>query len=284
MAYSKMTFADFKKKLKDGSYETATAARRGIGKADFSEDEKDKAQKLINKHFGDTPEPKKKAGKASKEKATKAKAAKAEKAGKAAKPAAGGKKRGRKPKAEKIAAQEEQAPKRRRVQEELFMTPEDKEAYSMLHLAGECIGTIHQSLEAMKLAKEVSPSIDQEDLDARASKAATALGNYTDYAVDLLAGKTPKVSNVETPTASTAGPTEEEAPAVDPEVMANLERTMGAAQGLPGHASPVQQPPAYQSPVAAPAPSAVHPTNGQHEGYGNTDAPPAVVPGPTPIS
>lgn len=268
MAYSKMTFADFKKKLNDGSYADATAARRGIGKAGFSEDEKTKAQKLINKYFGEeAPAPKKKAGKASKGKAAKAKAAKA------AKPAVeeAPKKRGRKPKAEKVEGG------RKPRQQELFMSQEDLEALGMLNLSGQCMGTIYQAIATMKLAKEVNDKLtdaERDQINKRTSKALEVIGNYMDGMVGFLAEKSPDAGTTEAT----------EVPAFDPEVVANLERTMGTSQGFPGQESPVVQPAAYQSPVAIPAPVAVHPTNGQYEGHENNEAPPAVVPGPNPIS
>lgn len=279
MAYSKMTFADFKKKLNDGIYADGTAARRGIGKADCTDDEKAKAQRLIAKHFDESPpEPKKKkkkAGKATKkaekqaakaEKQAEKQAAKAEKQAAKAE-TAGGKKRGRKPKAE-TAGKAERAPK----QVELFESEADKEALRMLRLSGEVIGNIHQSLAAMKLAKETNPDFD---MDATAKKVGEALSAYALNTVGLL-------TDINQATSDT-NPSGLE---IDPEVMSNLERTMGAAQGLPGRESPVVKPkgheqpyPQYQSPVSP----AVHSTNGQYE-YAEVEAPPAVVPGPTPIS
>jgi hypothetical protein len=43
MAYTKMTVADFKKRLEAGDYKDATGARRGAGKADLTDAEKDSA-------------------------------------------------------------------------------------------------------------------------------------------------------------------------------------------------------------------------------------------------
>jgi hypothetical protein len=51
-----MSFAQFKDNLKNGKYESVTGARRGIGKfKDMTEDEKNAARKIADKHFGAEP-------------------------------------------------------------------------------------------------------------------------------------------------------------------------------------------------------------------------------------
>lgn len=65
MSYDKLSLASFTEALKSGKYETATAARRGVGKATtLSEADKDKARKLIDAKFGSGPTPSKKTAKA----------------------------------------------------------------------------------------------------------------------------------------------------------------------------------------------------------------------------
>jgi len=52
MNYEKITVPRFAERLKAGMYKNVTAARRAIGKADWSEQERQKAQAITNKHFG----------------------------------------------------------------------------------------------------------------------------------------------------------------------------------------------------------------------------------------
>jgi len=59
MTYTKMQPEDVIKKLKDGGYKSATAARRAVGKAAFDQKGKDKCYEAINKHFGDDAKPQK---------------------------------------------------------------------------------------------------------------------------------------------------------------------------------------------------------------------------------
>lgn len=66
MNYEKLTVDRFALNLREGKYETLTGARRAIGKtSSWGSEEKEKAQKLANKHFNasDTPVPAKKAEK-----------------------------------------------------------------------------------------------------------------------------------------------------------------------------------------------------------------------------
>ena len=213
MAYTKMTVADFKKKLKDGEYETATGARRGIGKTAFSEEEKTACHRAIDKHFGEEAAPKK-AGPTSGKKVAKAaaKPVKAIKAG-AVEPVAAvvteptdGKKKAAVSKRGRRAAVATSVP------------TNDVEAMAKLHLAKERIGTITQAIDAMKKAKEAYPDLDTKEGAGAAGAALT----------DIMQGihKTVKGEQLE----------------LDPVVMRALEETAPASRGLPGYASPVHMP------------------------------------------
>ena len=89
--YQKLDIAAFKEKLNGGGYKSAGGARKALGKAKgLSSDERDKALKLINKHFGDVPTPPPKpAAKAPRKKKAAAKAPKAAKAPRATTKTAG---------------------------------------------------------------------------------------------------------------------------------------------------------------------------------------------------
>lgn len=53
MSYDKLSLASFTASLKEGKYESATGARRAVGKATtLSDADKDKARKAIDAHFG----------------------------------------------------------------------------------------------------------------------------------------------------------------------------------------------------------------------------------------
>lgn len=51
MNYEKLTPEKFAEKLKAGEYQNLTGARRGIGKADWSDAEKETARSKAEKHF-----------------------------------------------------------------------------------------------------------------------------------------------------------------------------------------------------------------------------------------
>lgn len=53
MNYEKLSLETFTAKLKEGKYESATGARRAVGKTSWKQSEKEKAQALINGHFGE---------------------------------------------------------------------------------------------------------------------------------------------------------------------------------------------------------------------------------------
>lgn len=215
MAYSKMTVADFKKKLGDGHYANPTGARRGAGKADLDDADKAKCYRAINKHFNVEDEPtaaksdgKKKAGVAKVAK----KLAQVVKLGLTATP-----KRVIEPIAVP-AGKKAAAPAKKRLAK---VADVDVDALAQLHLAAERIGTISQAIAAMKAAKEAYP-----DLDTRTG--ATAAGAAL---TDIVHGLHNAVKGEQL----TLG-------AIDPTVMHTLAKTAVAAHGLPGHESPVRMP------------------------------------------
>lgn len=55
MAYQKLDYDEFLSRLKSGKYDSAGGARKAIGKSSLSDEEKDKANNLINKKFGEAP-------------------------------------------------------------------------------------------------------------------------------------------------------------------------------------------------------------------------------------
>lgn len=50
--YTKLDLKAFRLRLTEGHYTNATGARRGVGKSEMTEDEKKKAYKAIDEHFG----------------------------------------------------------------------------------------------------------------------------------------------------------------------------------------------------------------------------------------
>lgn len=52
MNYEKITVPRFAERLKGNMYKNVTAARRAIGKADWSPNDRQKAHQITNKHFG----------------------------------------------------------------------------------------------------------------------------------------------------------------------------------------------------------------------------------------
>jgi hypothetical protein len=108
--YTKLDLKAFRLRLTEGHYTNATGARRGVGKSEMTEDEKKKAYKAINEHFGDTSataaeaqkEPAKRVAKTTAKTAAKpvAKAGAKRTAGRAKRGAKAGSTRGNKPAAE----------------------------------------------------------------------------------------------------------------------------------------------------------------------------------------
>lgn len=71
MAHETVTLDVFKKKVKAGAYDNATAAKRALGRAaEMSDGDKDAARTFADKHFG-VEKPAKKAAKAPAKKAAK---------------------------------------------------------------------------------------------------------------------------------------------------------------------------------------------------------------------
>jgi hypothetical protein len=217
MAYTKMTVTEFKKRLNSGLYEAPGGARRAIGKADFDDDTKTKCHKAILKHFG--------------EGAVKPKAAKKETKKTAAKAVKSVKKAAAKPvEAEAPASKKKAAkgtPRVKRAAASVLTV--DAAALADLHLANERIGTIMQAIETMKAAKEAYPELDTSEGAAVAGAALTDIMQSVH--------KTVRGEQLELP---------------DPTVLENLAKTAPAAQGLPGHESPVRVPD-NSTPVVLPA-------------------------------
>ena len=67
-AYTKVTLADIKRRIKDGQYDTIAGANRAIGKAsELTDSEKDSARRAAASHFGEeaaAPRPAKRGKKA----------------------------------------------------------------------------------------------------------------------------------------------------------------------------------------------------------------------------
>jgi len=209
MAYTKMTVADFKKKLNGGHYANPTGARRGVGKADLSDDEKAKCYKAIDKHFDVSAAPK-----AAKKTAKKKAAKKAAPTPAAPKVTAEAPKNGKKKAAKKIV---KKTGKKRAAR-----TPEvDVDALAQLHLASERIGTISQAISAMRQAKEAYPELDTQE---GATAAGAALTDIVQSVHQTVKGEQLVI------------------PEMDQTVLQNLAKTAPAAQGLPGQESPVQLP------------------------------------------
>jgi hypothetical protein len=157
--YNKLSPSDFRKKLKNGEYESLTGAKRAIGKMqEWTEKERNSARTAASKHFGEEPAPAKKvAKKTSKKKATvkKAEAKKAttkKTAKKTAKKAASkyGPGKGGMPKPEKAkkASAKKAAPKK--------SASKSKEANIEQHIetAARAMGPLTTALEALKQCKE----------------------------------------------------------------------------------------------------------------------------------
>lgn len=237
MAYTKMTVADFRQRLKEDHYSTATGARRAIGKADLPDSEKAKGYAAINKHFGEDakPTPAKPAKAAPFKAGTKKKVLAAKKAKKAPKdapkdaPAATKKAATKKVPVKKAPAKKKKAASKKGAARAAEAAAEEgaTDALGKLHLANERIGTIVQAIQAMAAAKEAYPDLDTSKLGQSAGDALT----------DIVVG----VHN-------TAKGEQMSLPNVDPKILEGLAATASASHGLPGQVSPVQIPPMAQEP------------------------------------
>lgn len=214
MSYSKMTVEDFKKRLKNGDYKDATGARRGAGKADLSDAEKDQCRKAIDAHFGTkTPTSTTKASPQKKPKAESKKVAKA---------ASGN---GHAKSAKKTAAKPAGRKTRSSSTKDLAQASPDSESGYMvrLHLAKERVGTISQAVDTMQRAKLVHPQLDTAEA---MTSAGSALHDIIKSVADDARSVIPNL----------------EAGDADPAVIERLRATAPAAVGLPGEPSPIQQP------------------------------------------
>lgn len=54
--YVKMTLQSFLERLKEGKYQGVAGARRAVGKSELSDEEKKKANKVIDRHFSSSDE------------------------------------------------------------------------------------------------------------------------------------------------------------------------------------------------------------------------------------
>lgn len=216
MVYQRMGVDSIIEKVKQGGYKTHIAATRGLGKARISPEEKAKVQKAIDAHFkssgpllsgagSNTPPPpiptsagpkRTAAGTASKKKTSKKKTSKKKKAAPKKKAAS---KKNSKPHPKKAAAGKRKkgtAVKARRPQgASAVPQPTTEESVSRqelagIHLANERIGTISQAINAMKVAKEVHPKVNLEELSQAAVDALTGIvhgvaHNYSTESADL---------------------------------------------------------------------------------------------------
>lgn len=177
MAYEKLTVKAFKDALQSKKYESATAARRAVGKASTLNDaEKDQCRKAIDSYFGDDAKAKKPAAKAKAPKAAKpAKLAKAEKP-KATKPR----------KTDKSAAQQlsifgPQPTGAGSLDDYTNLTVQMKIAEKTIQNAGNALGTLIE-------AKKISPD---SDLSSNIEAASAVLSS----AVEIFRGVTHKVTS-----------------------------------------------------------------------------------------
>lgn len=226
MSYTKMQPSDFISKLESGGYDSATAARRAVGKSAFNDAGKKKCYAAIDAKFGNGS-PKAAAKKTTKAPAAKAKKtaaapkAKAAKAAKAAAPkaAAATKKTAK-------AAAPQQARKPRESAKSLGVS---SSALEELGLAESRVGTITQALKALQMAKEVAPNIN---LDDHAKGAADALS-------DVVQGIHTNVIGSQAEQKQQTLPHVDAAPsngAVDPAVASRFAATAPAAGGVGAHA------------------------------------------------
>lgn len=148
-AYSKITLSGFKSKLDSGGYGSVTGARRAIGRMTaWTEEDKNKASRMANKHFGAAPAntPAKSAGDASKgKKEAKKRPKKAAKAGD-----------------KKTAAAKEAQPKTRAKATNGRSKKVKPEVVAEVRMKALdfTIGSIRQLLVCMQQAKELGDGVD----------------------------------------------------------------------------------------------------------------------------
>lgn len=170
--YAKLTVKNFKARLDNNDYGSATGARRAVGKmSTWSEEEKKKAHALVNKHFGVDDSPSKPTAKKVSKKGKKRVAKKKGKAAEAssekvAKKATKKKrvkrrKKGKKRAANKAAAKSaSKAPKKRgprkaaAKQQSSAKPAATASELARINLVGERVGTVTQAIKAMETAKQ----------------------------------------------------------------------------------------------------------------------------------
>lgn len=143
MNYEKLTPEKFKVNLKAGKYQHVAGARRAVGKADWTDEAREKCRALIDAQFGASATVKgPKTPKAVKSGATKEKVAKKTEA-----PAKKPGKRGRPPKAKKVAAEAAEA------------DPGVQQSIAV-------IGSLSHALKTLTEAKTACPVLDISEAQA----------------------------------------------------------------------------------------------------------------------
>jgi hypothetical protein len=171
MKYEKRTPKDFEQRLKDGEYESATGARRAVGKmSSWKQADKDKSYALIDKHFGSSATvsvkkttkkvAKKAAKKVAKKAATKRAAAAPAEEPKAEKPKREPKLARRRKSAKRTAAAAEPHTGGDESKSEAATSKSEEHALVRINIIGQRIGTAVQALEAMAKAKEHGINIE----------------------------------------------------------------------------------------------------------------------------
>jgi len=218
MPYSKKSPADFKKDLDQKLYQSATGARRAVGKfADWSEADRAKARKMIDKSFGEASAApaKKKAKKAKgKKKAKKKKKVAVKKASSKKAPAK---------KVAKKAAVKKAAPKKAAAKPAAKAKAAPARTTKTLATAwdeSQRLGTYEQALANLKTIRDIDPEHD----------VSRALEEVTEGIRESMA----RLRGLQSPVAAGANGAEKPAPspAVSPDVTPGL--AGGALPGAPG--------------------------------------------------
>jgi len=174
MAYEKLSVKAFKDALQSKKYESATAARRAVGKASTLNDaEKDQCRKAIDAYFGEDAKAKKPVAKA--------KAPRAAKAGKVEKPKATKPRKAGKPAAQQLSIFGPQPTGAGSLDDFTNLTVQMKIAEKTIQNAGNALGTLIE-------AKKISPD---SDLSSNIEAASAVLSS----AVEIFRGVTHKVTS-----------------------------------------------------------------------------------------
>lgn len=237
MSYKKMGVEGIIEKVKSGGYKNVTGALRGLGKSNISDAEKEKARKFIEKHFGATGKAASKATKKATKKVVKAapkkktsskkKASKKEAAKKAVKKVAT-KAASTTRRAPETATRKPRKPKGKRSPSTAKNVTEEQLAE--IHLANERVGTIAQAINAMRVAKELSPKIDAEELSQTAVDTLTGIVKSITPEIEPAEPLTPVQQEIFSKTAPTNGAASAE---VQPEVSSGGGATGPAIETAP---------------------------------------------------